>query len=161
MRDAQWRSDGPVGADIVKWALDEAYVVKQRRSGEMVLLNWSGRAPVPVTQVEEHQSRKLRIPVQVLVGTVAPSFPLSQMLLFSSFSELIFLPFFSLELSFLLCFVYAPTKFLYFFFCSSHQCLKLSLKAVYAFPPAPVRCIYCIYCIYLQSALDPKAEKFS
>ena len=39
VRDAQWRRDGPVGADIVKWALDEAYVVKQRRSGEMVLLN--------------------------------------------------------------------------------------------------------------------------
>ena len=28
-----------VGADIVEWALDEAYVVKQRRSGEMVLLS--------------------------------------------------------------------------------------------------------------------------
>ena len=39
VRDAQWRRDGPVGADIVKWAFDEAYVVKQRRSGEMVLLN--------------------------------------------------------------------------------------------------------------------------
>ena len=39
VRDAQWRRDGPVGADVVKWALDEAYVVKQRRSGEMVLLN--------------------------------------------------------------------------------------------------------------------------
>ena len=39
VRDAQWRRDGSVGADIVKWALDEAYVVKQRRSGEMVLLN--------------------------------------------------------------------------------------------------------------------------
>ena len=37
--DAQWRRDSPVGADIVEWALDEAYVVKQRRSGEMVLLN--------------------------------------------------------------------------------------------------------------------------
>ena len=39
VRDAQWRRDGPVGADIVEWALDEAYVVKQRRSGKMVLLN--------------------------------------------------------------------------------------------------------------------------
>ena len=39
VRDAQWRRDCPVGADIVKWALDEAYVVKQRRSGEMMLLN--------------------------------------------------------------------------------------------------------------------------
>ena len=88
VRDAQWWRDGPVGADIiVKWALDEAYVVKQRRSGEMVLLNWSGRAPVPVAQVEELQLRKLKIPVQVLVGTVAPSFPLSQMLRFPFFSD--------------------------------------------------------------------------
>ena len=39
MGDAQWRRDGPVGAEIVKCSLDEAYVVKQRRSGEMVLLN--------------------------------------------------------------------------------------------------------------------------
>ena len=39
VQDAQWRCDGSMGADIVKWALDEAYVVKQRRSGEMVLVN--------------------------------------------------------------------------------------------------------------------------
>ena len=77
--------------------MSQAYVAKHRRSGEMVLLNWSGRAPVPVAQVEEHQPRKLRIPVQVLVGTVAPSFPLSQMLRFPFFSDLIFLPFLSLK----------------------------------------------------------------
>ena len=47
VRDAQWGRDGPVGADIVKWALDEAYVVKQRRSGEMGItqLNWTCDCP--------------------------------------------------------------------------------------------------------------------
>ena len=43
------------------------------------------------------QSRTLRVPVQVLVETVAPSFPLSQKLRFPFFSDLIFLPFFSLK----------------------------------------------------------------
>ena len=53
-----------------------------RGSGEMVWLNWSGWALVPAAQVEEHQWCKLRIPVQVLVGTMAPSF--SQLLCFPS-----------------------------------------------------------------------------
>ena len=47
--------------------------------------------------MKEHQSRKLRIPVQVLVGTVAPSFPHSQMLRVGFYSDSIFLPFFSLK----------------------------------------------------------------
>ena len=47
--------------------------------------------------MEEHQPRKLRILVQVLVGKVAPSFPLSQMLRFPFYSDLIFLPLFSLK----------------------------------------------------------------
>ena len=57
-----------------QWALDEAHVAKQSRSGEMASLNWSGRAPVPVAQLEEHQPRKLGIPVQVLAGTVGAFF---------------------------------------------------------------------------------------
>ena len=40
-----------------------------------------------VYQKEEHQSHKLRIPVQVLVGTVAPSIPLLQMLHFPFFPK--------------------------------------------------------------------------
>ena len=63
----------------------------------MVLLNWSGRAPVILAQVEKHYPRKLRIPVEVLVGTVAPSFPLSQVLRLPFFSDFIFLPFLSLK----------------------------------------------------------------
>ena len=44
VRDAQWRRDGTVGADIVKWALDEAYVVKQRRDGVAELI-WMCASP--------------------------------------------------------------------------------------------------------------------
>ena len=74
--------DGPSGADIIRLACDEANnVVKHRRSGEMMLLNWFGLARVPVATVEEHQSHKLRIPVQVLVGKVD----------FSTFASALFL----------------------------------------------------------------------
>ena len=57
----------------------------------MAWLNLSRHPPVPVAQVEEHRLRNPRLPVHVLVGTVAPSFQLSQMLGFPSFNKMPFI----------------------------------------------------------------------
>ena len=73
-----------------KWPEKTAPPSQPERSGEIAWLNWSERVPVPVASVEDHQSCKLRIPVQVLVRTVAPYFPLLQMLHFPTFQILSF-----------------------------------------------------------------------